>query len=325
MRVAIQLFGHLRSYEQAWSYLKAHIIDKYDCNIFIHTWSEEEHSDPSWHKNPNSELPKKITNEAKLREIYDPAGLEVENNSLIEYTGYFNANDNISLRGMKAMSHSQSRVNRLRQEYAQRNNIEYDLVVVLRPDVMPLANLDLAQHLDEFSYCPNSTIHFSSGAHQHNQAHKKVMTPLASDLFYIAKPETLDRFFELKDNNFERFYVDFAKVNKGGISAPEASFLEALIQSGAVPRFYQFPYAVIRTTGSNHLKANMEVISDFERSLPLPDYLNDEDSEVGRSFADFFFSKFDNKKLEKMQKQLTRMKRQLDALSHKLQRIKENR
>ncbi|MCG9723770.1 hypothetical protein [Vibrio brasiliensis] len=325
MKIALQLFGHLRSYEQVWSYLKVHIIDKYDCNIFIHTWSEEEHSDPSWHKNHNSEQPTKITNEAKLREIYGPAGLEIEDNCIIEYPGFFNENNNIALRGMKAMSYSQSRVNRLRQEYAQDNNIEYDLVVVLRPDVMPLANLDLEQYLDEFSYCANSTIHFSSGAHQHTQGQKKVTTPLASDLFFIARPDTLDRFFELKDNNFERFYVDFTKVNEGGISAPEASFLEALAQSGAIPRFYKFPYAVIRTSGSNHLKANMDAIPDFERTLPLPDYLNNEGSEMDSSFTDFFFSKFDNKKLEKVQKQLTRMKRQLDALSHKLQRIKENR
>lgn len=325
MKVAIQLFGHLRSYEQVIPYLKSHITEHYDCDIFIHTWSEEEHSDPSWHKDPSSVQFAKNTNESKLRELYEPAELEIEDNSIIEYTGYFNASNNISLRGMKAMSHSQSKVNRLRKEYAQRNNIDYDLVVVLRPDVMPLVNLDLDQYLGEFSYCANSTIHFSSGAHQHTQGQKKVTTPLASDLFFIARPDTLDRFFELKDNNFERFYVDFTLVNEGGISAPEASFLEALAQSGAISRFYEFPYAVIRTAGSNHLKANMDAIPDFERTLSLPDYLIDENSEVGRSFADFFFSKFDNKRLEKLQKQLTRMKRQLDALSHKLQRIKESR
>ena len=324
MKIALQLFGHLRSYEKVLPYLKSHLTDRHDYDVFIHTWSEEEHHDASWHKDSNSEQPTLTTNEDKLRELYRPTGLEIENNSLIEYPGYFNANNNISLRGMRAMSYSQSRVNRLRQEYAQDNNIEYDLVVVLRPDVMPLANLDLEQYLDEFSYCAN-TIHFSSGAHQHTQGQKKVTTPLASDLFFIARPDTLDRFFELKYNNFERFYVDFTKVNEGGISAPEASFLEALAQSGAIPRFYEFPYAVIRTAGSNHLKANMDAIPEFERTLPLPDYLNDKGSEMDSSFADFFFSKFDNKKLEKVQKQLTRMKRQLDALSHKLQRIKDNR
>lgn len=325
MKIAIQLFGHLRSYAQVNSYLRSHIIEQYDCDIFIHTWSEEEHSDPSWHKDSNSEQPVKVTNEAKVREMYEPAGLEIEDNSIIEYPGFFNENNNITLRAMKAMSHSQNRVNRLRREYAQSNNIKYDLVVVLRPDVMPLAKLDLCQYRDELSYCASSTIHFSSGTHQHTQGRKKVTTPLASDLFFIAGPDTLDRFFELKDNNFERFYVDFTKVNEGGISAPEASFLEALSQSGAIPRFYEFPYAVIRTTGSNHLKSNMEVLSDFECTLSLPSYLKDEESDADKSISDFLFSKFDNKKLEKLQKQLTRMKRQLDALSNKLQRIKENR
>lgn len=324
-KIAIEMFGHLRSYEVVYPYLEAHILRENECDIFIHTWSEEEHSDPSWHKSPDDEKVKKITNEKRLRELYNPVSLEIEDNTIITYPGYFNANNNISLRGMKAMSHSQNRVNRLRKEYAQNNNVEYDLVIVLRPDVMPLANLDLSQYLDEFSYCANSTIHFSSGAHQHSQSHKKVTTPLASDLFYIARPEILDRFFELKDNNFERFYVEFTKVNKGGISAPEASFLEALTQSGAIPRFYEFPYAVIRTTGNNHLKANMDVISDFERTLPLPSFLKGEERRMEHSLTDFFFSKLNNKKLEKVQKQLNRIKRQVDSLNLKLQRIKENR
>ncbi|UPQ88101.1 hypothetical protein [Vibrio sinaloensis] len=325
MKVAVQLFGHLRSYEIVAPYLKAHILSLYDCDVFIHTWSEEEHCDPSWHKKTNSAQFTKGTNQARLRELYKPVRLEIEDNNTIDCPGFFNENNNISLRGMKAMSHSQNRVNCLRKKYAQDHNIKYDLVVVLRPDVMPLAHLDLDLYLDEFSYCTSSTIHFSSGSHQHSQEHKKVMTPLASDLFYIAKPETLDHFFELKNDKFERFYVDFTKVNKGGISAPEASFLEALVQSGAVPRFYQFPYAVVRTTGSNHLKANMASLPDFVCTLPLPSYLKEEESGVDNSWSYWLFSKLSNKKLEKVQKQLTRMKRQLDAFSNKLQKIRENR
>lgn len=143
MKLAVQLFGHLRSYEQVVPYLKAHVIENFDCDIFIHTWSEEEHSDPSWHKSPNDGKVKKLTNEKKLRELYKPEKLEIEDNKIIEYPGYFNANNNIALRGMKAMCYSQSRVNRLRKEYAQNNNIEYDLVIVLRPDVMPLATWTL--------------------------------------------------------------------------------------------------------------------------------------------------------------------------------------
>lgn len=33
-KVAVQLFGHLRTYKECYQSLKEHLLDKYDCDVF---------------------------------------------------------------------------------------------------------------------------------------------------------------------------------------------------------------------------------------------------------------------------------------------------
>ncbi|EHP3508356.1 hypothetical protein NMT31_002447 [Vibrio cholerae] len=326
-KIAVQIFGHLRSYEKVFPYLDAHILQPNDCDVFIHTWTEEEHRDICWHKKyvSNQHVEIKQTDLGKIKKLYSPKMIEIEDNSKIDYPGFFNDSTNMPLRGIKAMSYAQIRVNKLRREYSKKNGIEYDFVLMIRPDVMPLAKLDFSKYLVEFSFSNSSSIHFTSGAHQHTASNKKFDTPLASDLFFFAKPSILDHFFDLKENNFEYFYIDFPRVNMGGIRAPEACFIEALYQSGAYPRFYEFPYAVIRVAGSNHIKANLSSLPDFSRELFPPSELNNSEQEDKKSLFYLLLSRFSNKRIEKIQKQIMRMKRQLDTIGDKLQAIRDNR
>lgn len=326
MKLAIQLFGHLRSYQQTFEYLQAHVLNQYDCDVFIHTWSEEEHSDPSWHKDSNEQANRvKQTDLEQLKGLYQPKRVEVEDNAEIEMDGFFNPNNNISLRGLKAMVHSQIRVNQLRLDYSACHQVDYDYVLMLRPDVLPLARLNLTRYVNEFDFYSNSVIHFSAGQHTHIQQSKKIATPLATDIFVLAKPEALDKVFSLLSSQFEKFYCDFNQVNSGGISAPEASFLEAISHAGLISRFYEFPYALVRTSGSNHLKANFDALPKFDALLPMPEFLRPRSEEGKKSWSDSLWRRLSNHKLEKVQKQLNRTRRQIDQLIEKLQVIKEDR
>lgn len=288
-RVALQFFGHLRSYRKTLPYQIAHIISEYNCDIFIHTWETEEHNDPTWHKSALENESISITSRQDLIECYHPVALEIEDNSIVVQQGYFNGNNNILLRSMKAMFHSQQKVNKLRREYSLTHSIDYDFVITLRPDVMPLCRLNLDDYIQEFEFAKNVCIHFSNCAHQHLQGNKKIYTPLASDIFYIGTPQTIDGIFNDNVNFFNRFYIDFNKVNIGGISAPEASFNEMLLQCGVISRFYEFPYAVVRTTGNNHLKVSFESIGKFEKKIDIPTYLQSFDRKEKNHLCISFF------------------------------------
>ncbi|ENM5889572.1 hypothetical protein FXE63_13660 [Vibrio mimicus] len=324
-KIALQFFGHLRSYRKTLPYQIAHIISEYNCDIFIHTWETEEHNDPTWHKSALENESISITSRQDLIECYHPVALEIEDNSIVVQQGYFNGNNNILLRSMKAMFHSQQKVNKLRREYSLTHSIDYDFVITLRPDVMPLCRLNLDDYIQEFEFAEHVCIHFSNGAHQHSQVNKKIYTPLASDIFYISTPKTIDNIFNDNTNFFNRFYIDFNKVNIGGISAPEASFNEMLLQCGVISRFYEFPYAVVRTTGNNHLKVSFESIGKFEQKIDMPTYLQGLDGKEKKSSMYKLFSKLSNERIGKIQKEIDRFKRQLDTFSDWLKQIKESR
>ncbi|MBF4434719.1 hypothetical protein ERJ77_09365 [Vibrio anguillarum] len=324
-KIALQFFGHLRSYRETYPYQVAHILSKYDCDVFIHTWETEEHDDPSWHKASSGKNDVALTNRDHLIECYQPIALEIEDNAMIMHDGYFNSNNNILLRAMKAMYHSQQKVNILRQEYALNNSIDYDFVITLRPDVMPLSILSLEDYIKEFEFSSNVCIHFSNGYHQHIQGQKKIYTNLASDIFYLSTVEVMDTVFNRQDNTFERFYIDFNQVNLGGISAPEACFSELLLQRGIISRFYEFPYVIIRTSGSNHLRVNFEALDKFERMLDVPVYLQNRDGISKNTLMYRLFSKLNNKNIERIQNEIYRHKRRLDTFHDWLKFIKESR
>ena len=74
MKIAVQLFGHLRTFRECHSYLAKHLLDLYECDVFVHTWSFEDHVDPTWHKESNV-LAANITDEKELLRLYKPKGL----------------------------------------------------------------------------------------------------------------------------------------------------------------------------------------------------------------------------------------------------------
>ncbi|MCG7496792.1 hypothetical protein MHO82_07955 [Vibrio sp. Of7-15] len=317
-KIAIQLFGHLRSFRDCEYYFKKNLIDLYDCDIFIHTWRTEEHSDKTWH-NFNREYSRIETDIEEVKNTYFPKRVYVEDNSIIYQGGFFNERNNITLRGIKSMLHSKNEVNKLRLEYQKENKIKYDFVIVLRPDVLLLQPLILDKYLNEFKFSENASIHFSSGNHQHYQETKSIFTPLASDLFYFAKPSTIDKLTSAIDE-FERFYKDFTTVNPGGISSPEGSFIERAYQKGVIPRMYTFTYVVKRTSGSNHLLVGFEHLDKHQDCIEIPkEFLpKEKKSSIGKTLLSLLSLKL----LNKTKKQIIRTKRQLDNLNSTIDLLK---
>ena len=56
MKIAVQIFGHLRTFKECFPFLKKNLLDKYDCDVFMHTWDTIDHSTKTWHNNfmPNT-------------------------------------------------------------------------------------------------------------------------------------------------------------------------------------------------------------------------------------------------------------------------------
>ena len=53
MKIAICFFGHLRTFKRCAPHLKRNLLDQYDCDLFMHTWSTLNHQTITHHENKN--------------------------------------------------------------------------------------------------------------------------------------------------------------------------------------------------------------------------------------------------------------------------------
>lgn len=135
-KIAIQLFGHLRTYEECSENLKNYLLDLYDCDVFMHTWDTLDHSTKTWHSFKVKSSVKVNEIRDNLIKLYNLKDLKIETQNFYPDMGTFRAIDSeISVSGIKYMFYSMRTVNELREKYQVEHNIKYDFVLTLRPDV----------------------------------------------------------------------------------------------------------------------------------------------------------------------------------------------
>ncbi|RTJ81093.1 hypothetical protein C3H50_09360, partial [Campylobacter jejuni] len=139
-KLAIQLFGHIRTFEHTFLYFQNNIvganIDDYEIDIFIHTWDEF-----SAMGKPNTEryelnkplCGKKLTayDIDKIKKLYLPKKILVE-----KLTTPYGGDASIE------------KVNYLREQYEREFNIKYHQILYIRPDVLPLHPLNINVFLE---------------------------------------------------------------------------------------------------------------------------------------------------------------------------------
>jgi hypothetical protein len=143
MKVALILTGHLRCWEKVFRNTKNHIIDKYDTDVFIHTWEREAYWDPHSSKGVTENGPKLNVND--VCDAYKPIHIQVDNfedyeydfqNRAKKYENFYHVPKNqISMwykvgAGVEQMEHHMLQTGKV-----------YDMVVRMRPDLVFNENL----------------------------------------------------------------------------------------------------------------------------------------------------------------------------------------
>jgi len=139
MKIAVQLYGHLRTFRECAPALKEHFLDHYDCDVFIHTWDTLDHTTKAWHKlNEGKEVIELNTDDIKkeLQQLYNPQGIIIETQ---DKTDLGNITDNYgqvySIFAIRCMMQTMKKANSLRMAYQNENDKKYDYVLCTRPDV----------------------------------------------------------------------------------------------------------------------------------------------------------------------------------------------
>ena len=239
-RVAVQFFGHLRTFDQTHASFLKNIVRAneragFKVDIFMHTWDEYEARGLSWHSDNNSLKGKKVNNLdiERVKKCY-PQLKKIQVSPSIRSNG---------------TSISQANVKSLRENYETEKGVEYDWIIQTRPDILfknPLSiNVFIKtlyhEELTAIGVTPDNVVLCGHRMfYRMNIAHPRLVCE--GDMIYFYKPSTnhlsensihvpIDYIFE---RDFKFFRVDDVHVETSSKKiCPKKIFLNVL--AGFVP------------------------------------------------------------------------------------------
>ncbi len=205
MKVAIQLFGHLRTFAQCADSLRLHLLDRYpDHDVFIHTWDRLEHDTVTHHGFRCDARPVDEQIIAAVHESYRPRRMAIGHQVLRDLGELSFANGKrMAISGIAYMFESLHHANHLREAYAAETGVEYDVVVAVRPDLCLRRPLELETFLAHSRppALPDDETRYTRFA-----AFGPVPLVLndlrglpATDLLFFARPEVMTRIVSLHE------------------------------------------------------------------------------------------------------------------------------
>lgn len=255
MKIAVQFFGHLRTYEKCANSIKKHLLALYDCDVFMHTWSETDHHTQTWHKQDN--VSSKVDGKAieKLKFLYDLKDIVVEeqtetkNDTLIPCQ-HNHGKSLISKSGIGFMLYSKQKVNELRKKYQKRHNVKYDYVLMVRPDIK--LNRDfILNAVDSEINTQQPRIARYCACSVHNSLDFPIIGDTASDIIYFARPEIIDKTIDILNK------IDLEK-HKNDMWNPESLFNQELESHGISSLFINYQgktdWEIVRKSNKRNLR-----------------------------------------------------------------------
>ncbi|MGI9461399.1 MAG: hypothetical protein ACR2NY_02340 [Alphaproteobacteria bacterium] len=217
LKIAVLLSGNLRTFEQTAPYLKKYLLDRYNSDVFIHAPSKIDHDRQAWHNviNKNKPISSLAIREellTKATKLYQPKKIIIndsENN--INISGVWNVwhgknnNYKIPLTGCYRMFYHWREINKLWQNHAKKNNIKYDFIVFIRPDVMLLEPMILETYQDFFDFNQKTIVFLSGMQSIFEGATGFYLTNFCIDRIIFAKPPAMKTFLNIF-HHFDRYF-----------------------------------------------------------------------------------------------------------------------
>ncbi len=214
MKIAVEISGHLRTFAVCAPLLRRYLLDRYDCDVFIHTWDKMEHQNLSWHgkKGMGDGKAAAAVDEAitqKVMDLYQPKKIIFENEADIKKIDGFlippRARDKdgddfggFALQAVYNTLYTEVRAHQLMTNYAKENNIKYDFVIRTRPDIGLLEPFVIDPYLPFFNMHAHSVVFFPSWIYTlnafsrlENKDYEKFL-PGSMDVFYLTTPDAMD-------------------------------------------------------------------------------------------------------------------------------------
>lgn len=238
MKVAVQFFGHLRTYADCWESINKFILKKYDCDVFMHTWDTLDSHTKTWHNFRVDEEEKSVMElEEELKWIYSLKSLKIEKQQLVDEGNLVCQGKEISIFGLHAMLYSMREVNKMREAYQREKNVKYDYVLVVRPDVKLLSNFNFLDYANPQNTVPeilNNSIYLA-GFYKFKYLLNDFRFIGASDVLFFGIPLVVSKLYDHVDDIFNQ--IKKIETSRYG---PEYSFIYCMENLGIKPKLINY-------------------------------------------------------------------------------------
>ncbi len=133
-KVALCISGHLRTFDSNYPSVKTNILDKLDCDVFIHTWDILGLS----YRSGDSNLYNTQTSRALdiINKLYNPKKIVIEKSKKFNVTPLMQKHAGFrDIDGMLSMFYKIEECNKLKREYEKENGFKYDFEIRFRGDL----------------------------------------------------------------------------------------------------------------------------------------------------------------------------------------------
>jgi SAM-dependent methyltransferase len=135
VKTALCISGHLRTFEENFQSIKNNILDRLDCDVFIHTWDilglSYRFTDAELHNTETGLLLNKI------KQLYNPRKIVIEKTKNFPVKPIMQARliDHRDIPGILSMYYKVEACNDLKREYEKEHGFTYDCVIRFRGDL----------------------------------------------------------------------------------------------------------------------------------------------------------------------------------------------
>jgi 2-polyprenyl-3-methyl-5-hydroxy-6-metoxy-1,4-benzoquinol methylase len=195
IKTALCISGHLRTFESNFESVKTNILDRMDCDVFIHTWDIMGMAYRPCDSGLYSIETQRLAH--KIQKLYNPKKLVIEPTKNFSITPLMQARllDHRDISGILSMYYKVEACNNLKKEYEKEQNFVYDCVIRFRGDLfmetpMPVDATTNLNHLfipvygnfggmcDQFAYGSSPIMDTYSGLYSNIQKYLEVGAPM---------------------------------------------------------------------------------------------------------------------------------------------------
>lgn len=234
LKIAVLFYGHLRTFEKCAESVRKNLLDLYDCDVFMHTWSWTDHQTQTWHNFNCKRSPVDESISDKIKALYKTTELIVEPElPKLEdmQLPLLSVGKKIDATGVRSMLHSIASVVSLCQEQKK----EYDYIVLIRPDIFLKTELNIKGLSDELKTSPYSNQRFCAVHLLAGMDGLNLVLDRASDIISIARPDVIFRLPDIFANLCLKKYAN-------GILNMESFFSEILFDAGIISQPLNYLY-----------------------------------------------------------------------------------